>query len=110
MKQQCNCDATHGRLRNSTPRQLSKPVFSQLHCNIVSLFQAVLTCFCDSFASLDGMKVANFVFVQLTEQEPGIYDKCHRDYAGCNKIDFAQERIAHEMMESGSWLCSFKTI
>jgi hypothetical protein len=23
----------------------------------------------------------NFVLVQLIEQEPGIYDKCHTDYA-----------------------------
>jgi hypothetical protein len=23
----------------------------------------------------------NFVFVELIEQEPGIYDKCHADYA-----------------------------
>jgi hypothetical protein len=26
-------------------------------------------------------KAANFVFLQLTEQEPGTYDKRHPDYA-----------------------------
>jgi hypothetical protein len=26
-------------------------------------------------------EAANFVFVQLTEQDPGIYDKRHPDYA-----------------------------
>jgi hypothetical protein len=26
-------------------------------------------------------EAANFVFVQLTEQKLGIYDKCHADYA-----------------------------
>jgi hypothetical protein len=26
-------------------------------------------------------EAANFVFVQLIEQEPGIYDKCHPEYA-----------------------------
>jgi hypothetical protein len=31
-----NGNATLGRLRNSTPRQLSKPVFSQLRCSVVS--------------------------------------------------------------------------
>jgi hypothetical protein len=46
---------TRGRLRNSTPRQLSEPVFSQLRSSSV-LVSAVLTCFCDSLASLDGIK------------------------------------------------------
>jgi hypothetical protein len=32
---------------------------------------------------------ADFVFVQLTEQEPGIYDKRHPDYARRNKINLA---------------------
>jgi hypothetical protein len=40
-------------------------------------------------------KAANFVLVQLTEQEPGIYDKIKRD-----KIDLIWEKISHEM-ESG---------
>jgi hypothetical protein len=26
-------------------------------------------------------EAANFVFVQLLEEEPGIYDKCHPEYA-----------------------------
>jgi hypothetical protein len=29
---------------------------------------------------------ADFVFVQLTEQEPHIYDKCHADYPRQDKI------------------------
>jgi hypothetical protein len=40
-------------------------------------------------------KAANFVLVQLTEQEPGIYDKIKID-----KIDLTWEKISHEM-ESG---------
>jgi hypothetical protein len=31
-------------------------------------------------------EAANFVFVQLIEQEPGIYDKYHPDYARQDKI------------------------
>jgi hypothetical protein len=53
---------------------------------------------------------ANFVFVQLIQQESGIYDKCHPDYARRDKIDFAWERISHEMKESGFWLSSFETV
>jgi hypothetical protein len=49
-------------------------------------------------------KAANFVFVQLIEQEPGMYDKCHPDYTRLDKIDLAWERISHEMKESGSCL------
>jgi hypothetical protein len=55
-------------------------------------------------------EAAKFVFMQLIEQEPGIYDKCHADYARQNKTDLAWERISHETMESGSWLSSFETI
>jgi hypothetical protein len=51
-----------------------------------------------------------FVFVELTEQEPGIYDKYHADFARQDKIDLAWERISHEMKESGSYLISFETI
>jgi hypothetical protein len=54
-------------------------------------------------------EAANFVFVQLIEQEPGVYDKRHPDYARQNKIDCAWKRIPHET-ESGSMLSSFKTI
>jgi hypothetical protein len=35
-KLQCDCNETCGRLRNSTLRQPSMPVFSQLHCSMVS--------------------------------------------------------------------------
>jgi hypothetical protein len=55
-------------------------------------------------------EAGNFVFVQLIEQEPGIHDKCHADYARQDKIDLAWERISHEMKESGSWLSSFEII
>jgi hypothetical protein len=46
-------------------------------------------------------EVANFVFVQLIKQEPGIYDKSHPDYARRDKRDLAWERISREMNESG---------
>jgi hypothetical protein len=41
---------------------------------------------------MEGRKVdeaANFVFLHLIEQESGIYDKRHSDYARQNKIDLA---------------------
>jgi hypothetical protein len=41
-------------------------------------------------------EAANFVFVQLTEQEPGVYDKRHSDCARRDKTDLAWERIPHE--------------
>jgi hypothetical protein len=40
-------------------------------------------------------KAANSVFVQLTEQEPGMYDKRHPDYARRDKVHLAWERISH---------------
>jgi hypothetical protein len=43
------------------------------------------------------------VFVQLIEQEPGIYDKCYPGYARQDKIDLASERNSHEMKESGMY-------
>jgi hypothetical protein len=35
-------------------------------------------------------EAADLVFLQLIEQEPGMYDKCHADYeyAWRDKIDF----------------------
>jgi hypothetical protein len=39
-------------------------------------------------------EAANFVSVQLIEQEPGIYDKCHADYARQDKIDLVWERTS----------------
>jgi hypothetical protein len=38
-------------------------------------------------------EAANFVFVQLPEQEPGIDDKRHPDYARRNKIDLAGREL-----------------
>jgi hypothetical protein len=55
-------------------------------------------------------EAANFVFVRLIEQEFGIYDKCHVDYAMGDKIDLAWETISQETKDSGSWLSSFDTI
>jgi hypothetical protein len=55
-------------------------------------------------------EAAKFVFVQLIEQEPGIYDKCHADYSRRDKTDLAWERIFHEMKECGPWLNFFETI
>jgi hypothetical protein len=55
-------------------------------------------------------EAVNFVFVQLTEQEPGVYDKCHADYTRSDKVDLAWERISHDMKESGPWLSFFETI
>jgi hypothetical protein len=40
---------------------------------------------------------ADFVFEQLTELDPVIYDKFHPDYARRDKIVLAWERISHEM-------------
>jgi hypothetical protein len=45
-------------------------------------------------------ETANFDFVQLIEQESGISDKRHTDYARWDKIDLAWERISHRMEES----------
>jgi hypothetical protein len=39
----------------------------------------------------------NFVFVQLIEKEPSIYDKRRAAYAWRNKIGLAWERISHRM-------------
>jgi hypothetical protein len=54
-------------------------------------------------------EAANFVFVHLIEQNPGIYDKRHPDCARQGKIHLAWESISHETKESGSTLSSFKT-
>jgi hypothetical protein len=45
-------------------------------------------------------EAANFIFVQLIEQVPGIYDKCHPDCAKQDKIDLAWETISYETKES----------
>jgi hypothetical protein len=44
-------------------------------------------------------KASNFVFVLLIEQEPGIYGKCHTDYARWNEIDLTWEKVSHELKE-----------
>jgi hypothetical protein len=57
--------------------------------------------FADSFVrKVD--EAADFISVQLIEQEPGIYDKRHPDYARQDKIDLAWETISQETKESGS--------
>jgi uncharacterized protein YcgI (DUF1989 family) len=60
-----------------------------------SLLTVVLPC---SFL----VSAVNFVFIQLTEQEPGVYDKCHTDYARQDKTDLAWKIIFYEIKESGS--------
>jgi hypothetical protein len=40
---------------------------------------------------------ANFIFVQIIEQEPAIYDKRHADNARWDNIGLAWERISHRM-------------
>jgi hypothetical protein len=47
---------------------------------------------------------AYFISVQLIEQEPGIHDKCHVDYARQNKMHLTWEIISHEIKETGFWL------
>jgi hypothetical protein len=44
----------------------------------------------------------NFVLLHLFDQEPGIYDKCHPDYARQGKRDLVSERTSRETKESGS--------
>jgi hypothetical protein len=51
-------------------------------------------------------EAANFVFEQLIEQKPGLYDKSHPDYARWDKIDLVWERILHEMKESDRYVFS----
>jgi hypothetical protein len=51
-----------------------------------------------------------WTIVQLIEQEPGIYNKRHPDYARQDKTDLAWERISHEAKESVSRLSSFQMI
>jgi hypothetical protein len=55
-------------------------------------------------------EAANFAFLHLVEQDPGIYDKRHPGYARQDKIDLTWERISHETKESGFWLSSFETV
>jgi hypothetical protein len=51
---------------------------------------------------------ADFVFVQLIEQEPGIHDKRHPDCARRDKIDLAWGRISHDMKEFGMCVYVYK--
>jgi hypothetical protein len=53
---------------------------------------------------------ANFVSVQLIEQEPGTYDKRLPDYAGQDKIRvyLAWGRISHETKEFGMCLVLYE--
>jgi hypothetical protein len=38
----------------------------------------------------------SIVFVQLTEQQPSIYNKSHPDYARRDKVDLASEKMYHK--------------
>jgi hypothetical protein len=60
--------------------------------------------------ALKFVEAANFLFVQLIEQQLGIYDKRHSDYGRRDKRNVAWERIFHETKESGPSLSSFQTI
>jgi hypothetical protein len=55
-------------------------------------------------------EVANFVFVQLTEQEPGIYiyDKRHPDNVRQDKTDLAWERISYNTVTAPLSCTRFK--
>jgi hypothetical protein len=46
-------------------------------------------------------EATNFAVVQLIEKEPCLYDKSHPDYACRNKVDFAWDRISHDVKEPG---------
>jgi hypothetical protein len=52
-------------------------------------------------------EAANFVFIQLIEQEPAIHDKHHADYAMQDNIDLTWERISRRMEESGMCVCVY---
>jgi hypothetical protein len=83
-RQELNFQATeHASLRTiALPRGF--PVSAALsHTSMIHLFVKVAR-------KVD--EATNFVFVQLTDQEPGIYDKRHSehsDYARRNKIDLS---------------------
>jgi len=49
-------------------------------------------------------EATNFAFVHLTEQEPGLCEKSHPDYAWRDKVDLAWERISHDIRERGIFL------
>jgi hypothetical protein len=49
-------------------------------------------------------EASTFVFMQLIEQEPGIYDKRHPYYARRDKIDLSWGKVSHEMTESGVYV------
>jgi hypothetical protein len=57
---------------------------------------------------IDG--AANFVIMQLTGQEPGIYDKRHPDYAGQDKTDLALKKFLMRRRSLDPGLSSFETI
>jgi hypothetical protein len=50
------------------------------------------------------IKKINILLVQLTEQEPCIYDKCSPDYSRRDKTDLSWCGIAQEMKDDDSFL------
>jgi hypothetical protein len=74
-----NGNATRKKTEKLTSRQWSMPVSSQLRCFLCQLFYNTgqWDLFIKMARKVD--EAANFVFVQLIEWEPGIYDKCHSD-------------------------------
>jgi hypothetical protein len=51
-------------------------------------------------------EATNIAFVQLTEQQPGLYDKSHPDYGRTDKVDLACDGISHEMKDPGMHIFS----
>jgi hypothetical protein len=64
---------------------------------------------CDFLRGQDAQKVdeaIHFAFVQFTEQEQGLYDHSHPDYARRDKLDLACEKILHEITQPGMYIFS----
>jgi hypothetical protein len=46
-------------------------------------------------------EATDFAFIQLTDQEPSLYEKSHPDYTSRDKVDLARERVSHDKRERG---------
>jgi hypothetical protein len=62
-------------------------VFNNQNTNPNPIYSQTTRLFLKSARNVD--ESANFVFVQLIEQEPGIYGNHHPDYTRQDKIDLA---------------------
>jgi hypothetical protein len=99
-----HCNATRGNLSNLAPRQLNVPVFSRVALHTGCL----VPCMCHisrvifRFQTARNVeKATNTAFVQLTEQEPGLYDKSHPDYGRRDRVYLVWEGISCEMKDPG---------